>query len=229
MKKKIDGEINENDLLVAKSSRGYCRVICFSPNHSLTIAEMGVDQILKIIDEWIFQYSDLTKKYIYAQLFENKGAVMGCSNPHPHGQVWAGDSIPEEVEAEVNSFNTWKRKKSTCLLCDYVKLELEKGVRIVAQNESFVALIPFWAYWPFEILLFPKQHFHLLSELNQKQKDDLAEILRIVTIKYDNLFETSFPYSMGIHQAPIQEGKDFSSFHFHFHFYPPLLRSSSVK
>lgn len=162
---------------------------------------------------------------------------MGCSNPHPHGQVWAGDEIPEDVSEEIKSFKKWqeegaakgKPKESCCLLCEYVALELEKKTRIVCENESFVVLVPYWAYWPFEVLVLPKRHVSQLGGLEEKEKDALAAILRSIAVKYDNVFETSFPYSMGVHQAPVVEGEDLSFFHMHFHFYPPLLRNATVK
>lgn len=240
-----EGKFDEGGLLRAEGTRGECRVICFSPNHSLTVAEMDTAQIRTIIDEWIIQYAELTAKYKFAQLFENKGAIMGCSNPHPHGQVWACATIPEEVHAEVTQFAQHRAQKNCCLLCDYLAVELKSRERIIFENEGFVALVPFWAYWPFEILILPKQHLSMLSDMitidnnnnssgtpaagMSHQRDQLAEVIKVVNVKYDNLFETSFPFSMGVHQAPVEEGVDHSGFHFHLHYYPPLLRSATVK
>jgi len=167
---------------------------------------------------------------------------MGCSNPHPHGQVWAGDAVPEELAPELKSFGDWKGKQRDaghggrgCLLCDYTHLELEKKVRVVCENEGFVVVVPYWAYWPFEVLVLPKRHASQLSKITEQEKTQLAAILKVITVKYDNLFETSFPYSMGLHQEPASLGPaehpDLAEddFHLHFHFYPPLLRNASVK
>ena len=155
---------------------------------------------------------------------------MGCSNPHPHGQVWAGDTIPEDVCEEMRSFATWEREKGgKCLLCEYLKLEIEKGTRVVCENESFVVVVPYWAYWPFEVLVMPKRHVGRLVELSEVERDDLASILKRITVRYDNVFETSFPYSMGVHQVPVNAGEKAGPYHLHLHFYPPLLRSASVK
>eukprot|EP00128_Syssomonas_multiformis_P017584 Colp12_sorted_trinity150504_noHs@32202 len=222
-------EFNEGDgLLRAASTVGTSRVICFSPNHNLTIARMSEQEIRKVVDEWVRQTEELGN-YNYVQIFENKGAVMGCSNPHPHGQVWAQDTIPEEAQKEVDQFRKWRNEKNCCLLCDYVKLELEKKVRVVCENAHFVVLVPFWAYWPFEVLVLPKAHASKLTDLNDEQKDALAAILRQIAAKYDNLFLASFPYSMGLHQAPRLSNGEQAEFHFHFHFLPPLLRSATVK
>ena len=162
---------------------------------------------------------------------------MGCSNPHPHGQVWAGDTIPEDVCEEMRSFEKWGREKGgQCLLCEYLKVEVEKGTRVVCENESFVVVVPYWAYWPFEVLVMPKRHVGRLVELSEVERDGLASILKRITVKYDNVFETSFPYSMGVHQAPVTVGgggEDVGAgshpYHLHLHFYPPLLRDASIK
>ncbi|KJE96682.1 UDP-glucose-hexose-1-phosphate uridylyltransferase [Capsaspora owczarzaki ATCC 30864] len=223
------GSVSEGDgLLVAQSTRGRCHVMCFSPKHNLTMAQMSTEEITGVVHEWMRQQKELSAEYEYTQLFENKGEVMGCSNPHPHGQVWASDTVPEEVSQEVASFRLHRADKHSCLLCDYLALELSKQERIVLENDSFVVLVPWWAYWPFETLVLPRTHTSSIAQLDEKQQVDLAAILQKLTCKYDNVFECSFPYSMGIHSSPnsmLASGE----YHMHMHFYPPLLRSASVK
>lgn len=224
------GELNDGDLFIAKSERGLCRVICYNPDHSLTMAEMSTDAIQHVIDLWAAQYKELgSLNFInYVQIFENKGAIMGCSNPHPHGQIWANENLPQEPAAEQASQLAYLHEKGHCLLCDYAKLELEKRERIICQNDAFLAVVPFWAIWPFEALVLPKRHVTCLSELTAKEKEALADILKQLTVRYDNLFEVSFPYTMGIHQKPT-DGQAHDEWHLHWHFYPPLLRSATVK
>ncbi|KAI9471364.1 galactose-1-phosphate uridylyltransferase [Zychaea mexicana] len=225
----------QDDLLRAEGVRGECHVICFSPRHDLTMAEMSVSEIALIVDKWTKSYSELAQKdYIkHVQIFENKGAAMGCSNPHPHGQLWATEQIPEEPQVELESLALYKQQhkdesdECSCLLCNYVKRETEAKERIVIENESFVCIVPFWALWPFETLVLPKDHVSSLPKMSAQQKLDLADMLRRVTCRYDNLFECAFPYSMGIHQAPVQGDYDYA--HLHLHFYPPLLRSATVR
>jgi UDPglucose--hexose-1-phosphate uridylyltransferase len=208
--------------------RGECRVICFSPRHDLTLAQMEVPDIQKVVEVWVDQVTDLGRTYRWVQLFENKGAVMGCSNPHPHGQVWAGSALPNEPAAEErNQLDYFKRHESP-LLMDLVAREKSLDRRIVAQNEHWLALVPFWAIWPFELLLLPRRHVLRMPDLSNDERKSLAQILRQLLVRYDNLFETSFPYSMGWHGAPTTEG-DFSHWQLHAHFYPPLLRSATVK
>ncbi|KAJ3020674.1 galactose-1-phosphate uridyl transferase [Thoreauomyces humboldtii] len=221
-----------NDLLKAEGVRGQCRVVCFSPKHNLAMAQMDTSEIRSVVDTWAEQYEELGKlDYInYVQIFENKGAVMGCSNPHPHGQLWALEDVPEEPSKEIRAMNKYHAEKhGRCLLCDYVALEVGDRSRLVCENESFVCVVPFWAVWPYETLILSKQHKASIPELDDKQRTDLADILRRITCRYDNVFECSFPYSMGIHGAP-SDGKDHSiDSHLHLHMYPPLLRSASVK
>jgi UDPglucose--hexose-1-phosphate uridylyltransferase len=164
----------------------------------------------------------------YVQLFENKGAVMGCSNPHPHGQVWASESIPGEPAKELSQQRAYLHEKGSCLLCDYLEIELRAGERIVCMNEHFVALVPFWACWPFEVMVLPRRHAGMLPELAADERRGLADIMQRVTARYDNLFEVAFPYSMGWHQAPT-DGENHDEWHLHAHFFPPLLRSATVK
>jgi len=224
------GEVNESELLIARSERGTCRVICFSPRHDLTLPEMEEADIRKVVDVWVEEYLSLgANPWInYVQIFENKGAMMGCSNPHPHGQIWANETMPVEPSKEQVSLDAYREERGGCLLCDYVALEEKLGERIVCTNEHFVALVPFWANWPFETLLIARRHVPSLAELSDEERDGLANIIRRLTTRYDNLFEVSFPYSMGFHQQPT-DGQDHPEWHLHAHYYPPLLRSATVR
>jgi UDPglucose--hexose-1-phosphate uridylyltransferase len=220
-----------NRLLKIQGVRGQCKVVCFSPNHALSMAEMNSEEIRAVINAWVSEYTSLgAQPHIsHVQIFENKGAVMGCSNPHPHGQIWATEDVPEEPAKELESLGAYKKEHGgACLLCDYATLEVQDRSRIVVENDSFLCVVPFWAVWPFETMILSKAHAASLLDLDDKQKDDLADILSRITVKYDNLFQVSFPYSMGIHQAPTDGSTD-SPAHLHLHFYPPLLRSATVK
>jgi UDPglucose--hexose-1-phosphate uridylyltransferase len=219
-------------LLIAEPERGLCRVVCFSPRHDLTLPKLSQSEVEDIIHTWADQTRELSAlDYIhYVQVFENKGAMMGCSNPHPHSQIWAVDHLPNEPAKELNAQQHYWLEHQRCLLCDYVAKESDAKERIVDQNENFVALVPFWAVWPFEILLIARQHCGALTDLSQDQVASLANMLRRVTAKYDNLFEISFPYSMGFHQCPTNGTvPNPEAWHLHAHFYPPLLRSAAVK
>lgn len=223
-------ELSENDLFIAKSERGICRVICFSPNHSLTLAKMETADIKKVVDVWQEQTADLSgNEFIKSvQIFENRGEMMGCSNPHPHGQIWASESIPNELAKELASFADYKTKHNSCLLCDYVKAEIEKNERVVVENDYFAVIVPFWAVYPFETIVLPKRHFGSFLDISEDEKSGLADALKQITVRYDKLFNVSFPYSMGFHQSPFNV--DFrGDMHFHGHFYPPLLRSATVR
>ncbi len=224
------GAVEKGELLVAQAERGLCRVICFSPRHDLSLAEMSAEAILPVIDVWAAQTAELgALSFVnYVQVFENKGAVMGCSNPHPHGQLWASEHVPGEVAKELGAQRDHLARTGECLLCTYVAQELAAGERIVCANEHFVALVPFWAVWPFEAMVLPRAHAASLPALGTDARRGLADILQRLTARYDNLFETSFPYSMGWHQAPCDE-TDHPEWHLHAHFYPPLLRSATVK
>ncbi len=226
----IEFENNNNSLFQLKPEKGINKVICFSPKHNVTLAEMEVSEIENVIKTWKDEYVNLgSKDYInYVQIFENKGSVMGCSNPHPHGQIWAQSSIPTQVEKTQKSLQTYFEKNKKSLLEDYINQELQLQERIVIENEHFVVLVPFWATWPFETMLVSKRHFGSLIGLTSKESIALAEAIKGITVKYDNLFETSFPYSAGIHQAPTDRISH-PEWHLHMHFYPPLLRSASVK
>ena len=215
-------------LFQAEPVQGECRVICFSPRHDLTLARMSANEIAAVVDVWASQTSELGEKYRWVQVFENKGAIMGCSNPHPHGQVWACSALPSEPAAEERQQRLYLEQQGAPLLIHTLQRELETGSRIVLQNEHWAAWIPFWAVWPFELLLTPRRQVLRLPELTPGERTSLADILRRLLIRYDNLFETSFPYSMGWHGAPTWEG-EFEHWQLHAHFYPPLLRSASVK
>ena len=224
-----EGTIN-NNLIQVRSEKGICKVVCFSPRHDLTIPEMELENIKKIIDVWVKEYINLStnNNINYIQIFENKGAVMGCSNPHPHGQIWASNSIPDEPLKEgINQKEYFKKNKKT-ILEEYLLYELNKKERILIENDYFVALIPFWAIWPFESMIISKRKVQNIIELSKEEKTNFADIYKQLTIMYDNLFETSFPYSAGIHQSPT-DGKNYPEWHLHMHFYPPLLRSAAVK
>ncbi|MBP4137350.1 MULTISPECIES: UDP-glucose--hexose-1-phosphate uridylyltransferase [Flavobacterium] len=214
----------------AKPERGISKVVCFSPRHDLTIPEMSLEGIENIIRTWQKEYNELGAiKYInYVQIFENKGNIMGCSNPHPHGQIWAQSSLPTQIEKTQHCLKSYYDKNKTTLLQDYLRDELKKGDRIVIENDHFVALVPFWAIWPYETMIISKRHVVKITDFTAAEVTAYAIILRQLTIKYDNLFKTSFPYSSGIHQAPT-DGGEHPEWHFHMHFYPPLLRSSTIK
>ncbi len=209
---------------------GVCRVLCFSPRHDLTLALMENEDIRRVVDEWTHQYEDLgSKDFIrYVQIFENRGAMMGCSNPHPHGQIWANSTIPDFPAVEGCRQKAYYESNGTTLLADYLAQELKAGERIVFENDTFVSLVPYWAVWPFETLIAPKEPIRDLTELSAVQRDDLADALRRMGIRFDNLFRTSFPYSMGLHQQPT-DGEYHDYWHFHIHYFPPLLRSATVK
>lgn len=216
------------ELFRVQAVRGECRVICFSPRHDLTLAQMAVPDIRRVVDVWAEQVTDLGRHYRWVQLFENKGAVMGCSNPHPHGQVWAGSALPNEAAAEDRQQHAYQSNHADPLLIEVARREAELGTRVVVQNDHWIVLVPFWAIWPFETLLLPRRHVRRLPDLSEAERNSLADILRRLLVRYDNLFETSFPYSMGWHGAPTGEG-NYDYWQLHAHFYPPLLRSATVK
>lgn len=225
-----EGKVEDGELFQAESESGICKVICFSEDHSLTIPEMEVADIRKVVDVWCEQYEELGQNpnISYVQIFENKGEIMGCSNPHPHGQIWSSHGIPVEPAKESVTQKAWFEKHGNTLLSDYLKAELQKEVRVLDQNDSFAALIPFWAVWPFEAIIISKRPVQHLLQLTDDERTGLADMYRKLTIMYDNLFNVSFAYSAGLHQAPT-DGKDYPEWHLHMHFYPPLLRSASVK
>ena len=225
-----EGQAGDHELLLSQSESGLCRVICFSPRHDLTLPEMKAGDIRKVIDVWADQYEELgaMDDINHVQIFENKGPVMGCSNPHPHGQIWAQRSVPDEPAKELQRMQHHFDKYGRTLLGDYLLVELERKERIVCDNEHFAAVVPFWATWPFEILILCKRRVASLLGMTDEEKSSLAEIVKRVTTRYDNLFSCSFPYSAGMHQAPT-DGVEHDEWDWHMHFYPPLLRSATVK
>ncbi|TKX26578.1 galactose-1-phosphate uridylyltransferase [Elsinoe australis] len=253
-----DGSL-ANRLLVAEGVTGKCYVITFSKSHNLTLADLEPAQIVPVIDTWTSIYASHlspksplakvaaattlapishnadntapTQQLKFMQIFENKGAAMGCSNPHPHGQVWTTTGVPEEPAAEMQNLIKYRREQGGAhMLVDYAKLESEKQERVVFENESFIVVCPWWATWPFEVMIVSKEHRRALVDFSQQEKERLAEAISEVTRRYDNLFETQFPYSMGLHQAPLEGSDDeIEASHFHIHFYPPLLRSATVR
>jgi UDPglucose--hexose-1-phosphate uridylyltransferase len=223
-------DVDDGGLLVARTEKGICRVMCFSPRHDLTIPRMSLSTICEVIGVWTAEFRRLGEiDWVrHVQMFENRGALMGASNPHPHCQIWANASVPDVPAKELASFRAYREGKKSCLLCDYLQLELQSGERLICENDEFAVVIPFWAVWPFETLLMSKRHFASVEELAGREAGSLADILRRITIRYDNLFETSFPYSMGFHQRPT-DGQDYPEWHFHAHYFPPLLRSATVQ
>jgi UDPglucose--hexose-1-phosphate uridylyltransferase len=211
-----------------ESVKGTCRVICYSPRHDLTIPEMDEAGIVNIVETWMDEHAKLSRVYKWVQFFENKGETMGCSNPHPHGQVWALDNLTTVAEKEDFHQREYFAAKKSPLLIDYLGTEIKSEQRVVVENDHWVAMVPFWAVWPFEVILVPKRHIPAISELDAVEKPALAKILKNLTVRYDNLMQTSFPYCMGWHSAPAgEEAREY--WQLHAHFYPPLLRSVKIK
>ncbi|HAM36184.1 MAG TPA: galactose-1-phosphate uridylyltransferase [Elusimicrobia bacterium] len=225
-----DGGCGEGSLLQARGERGLCRVICFSPRHDLTLPELEPADIERVIGLWREEYRALAgRPWIRSILiFENKGETMGCSNPHPHGQIWAQSTPPEEMVKESARQKSHYERTGRTLLADYLAAELEQGKRIVCSNERFVALVPFWAVWPFETMIVSRRSVPSLLDFDPAEDRALADILKRLTARYDNLFCVSFPYSAGMHQSPVNDGGH-PEWHWHMHFYPPLLRSATVR
>lgn len=223
-------QYDQDGLLVAQTDRGVCRVLCFSPRHDLTVPRMSARELRGVVDAWTEQYVSLAQiPWVqHVQIFENRGELMGASNPHPHCQIWANATLPNLPSREDESLRANRAEKHSCLLCDYLQLELQRNERIVCQNEAFTVVVPFWAVWPFETLVLSKRHVSSLDQLNSGERDLLGDMLRRITIRYDNLFETAFPYSMGFHQQPT-DGQPHEAWHLHAHYFPPLLRSAAVR
>lgn len=217
-------------LLKAESEKGICKVICFSPDHSKSLADMDITDIEKVVKTWQKEYTELGENEMinYVQIFENKGAVMGCSNPHPHGQIWSQSTLPTEVNKKNQHQYSYFDRTNSSLLGDYLEQELKLKERIIYENESFVVLVPFWAIWPFETMIVPKTHYTNITEISNQECEKFSDAISKITKAYDHLFDCSFPYSSGIHQAPT-DGNDNKHWHWHMSFYPPLLRSASVK
>lgn len=223
-------ETVDDGLFRAEPETGICRVICFSPRHDLSLARMNPEKVQNVVRLWQDEYRSLGAREDigHVQIFENRGAVMGCSNPHPHGQIWATRSVPPIPAAEARRQADWQAEKGSCLLCDYLERERAHGERIVFENDSFTVLVPFWAVWPYEVMLLPRRHMGSVLELSETEVADLAAALVRLGVRYDNLFQTSFPYSMGLHQQPT-DGSAHPQWHWHMHYYPPLLRSATVR
>lgn len=217
-------------LFQVQEERGLCKVICFSPNHALTMPEMSVDELQKVVKVWKREFEEIGNlPYISnVQIFENKGATMGCSNPHPHGQIWGQSSVPNEIAKRTQTQRAYFEKNGSSLLADYITQELKVNKRIVCENEHFVCLVPFWAIWPYETMIVSKRHFQAITDMTAAEELAFAQILQEITVKYDNLFQCSFPYSAGMQQRPT-DGENHEGWHFHYSFYPPLLRSATVK
>ena len=219
----------DSRLLLARPERGLCRVLCFSPRHDLTLPRMETPEIRQVIELWAEEYAAAAALPWagYAMAFENRGTQMGASNPHPHGQFWATESVPNEPARERLAFDEYRAAHGRCLLCEYLQREAQQAERLVCGNDHFVALVPFWAMWPFETLVVARRHLAAIEALDNVERDALADVLKRLTTRYDNLFETPFPYSMGVHQQPMRDaGHDW---HLHLHFYPPLLRSATIR
>ncbi|NDJ87367.1 MAG: UDP-glucose--hexose-1-phosphate uridylyltransferase [Chloroflexi bacterium] len=220
----------DHPLFQAASERGLCRVICFSPRHDLTLAQMSAAGIGRVVATWIDQTEDIRQRrwMSYIQIFENKGEMMGCSNPHPHGQIWATEHLPREVEKEARTQSDYYREHGHTMLSAVMDHEHAQGSRLVYHNAHWTVLVPFWAVWPFEVLVVSHRPIQWLPDLTSSEREALAVAISGLTIRYDNLFKTSFPYSMGFHQAPVNQGPQ-PHWHLHAHFYPPLLRSATIK
>jgi UDPglucose--hexose-1-phosphate uridylyltransferase len=224
------GDVESDDLFIAKSERGICRVTCFSPRHDLHIGRMRSDEVRSIVDAWALQYRQLAElPYVRAiTIFENRGAAMGASNPHPHGQIWANQSVPNDLEIETRSQTDYLRRRNACLLCTYVANELHEQERLVLSNDAFAVVVPFWASWPFETIVIPRTHRRSLDELDPKERDALAEVMIRLVGAYDRIFNAPFPYSMGFHQRP-GDAQPHDAWHLHAHYFPPLLRSATIR
>ncbi|AJQ96372.1 UDP-glucose--hexose-1-phosphate uridylyltransferase [Gynuella sunshinyii] len=218
----------QDPLFTLQAEQGEARVVCYSPDHSKTLPEMTADEIKVVVDTWIEQYQDLGSRYANVQIFENKGSVMGCSQPHPHGQIWAQKHLPTEIKLEDLHQREYFERYQRPMLLDYVEQEVQKQERVIVANDDWVAVVPYWAMWPFESMILPRFQITQMPQLSLQQRQSLAEIIRLLTIRYDNLFQCSFPYSMGWHGAPFN-GEDNAHWQLHAHFYPPLLRSATVK
>jgi UDPglucose--hexose-1-phosphate uridylyltransferase len=222
--------VDEGGLIVARTEAGRCRVLCFTPRHDLTIPRMSVEEVRRVVEAWAEQYTELgSLPFVrHVQIFENRGALMGASNPHPHCQIWAEAELPNVPASEQHSLREYREREGSCLLCRYLELELARKERIVCANDGFVALVPFWAVWPFETMVLSRRHAASLVDLSDSERFLLADLLRRLTIRYDNLFESPFPYSMGFHQSPT-DGAPHAEWHLHAHYFPPLLRSATVR
>jgi UDPglucose--hexose-1-phosphate uridylyltransferase len=223
-------DVQDKGLILAEGESGICRVMCFSPRHDLTLSSMQLPAIEEVVRTWTSQFVELGQLagISHIQIFENRGEMMGASNPHPHCQIWATSSIPQAPARELSAQQSYFQSRGACLLCDYVKVEESDKSRIVCSNEGFIVLVPFWAVWPFEVLVCSRRHLGMLPELNTGEVSQLSAILKQIVSTYDRVFDVPFPYSMGFHQSPIND-EAHPEWHFHAHFYPPLLRSATVR
>ena len=223
-------DATDSPLLAAEPVQGICKVLCFHPDHSLTLAKMQRPDMRRVIDAWAAETEEISAiDWInHIQIFENRGAMMGASNPHPHCQIWATSHVPDEPALETEAQQAYLAEKGSCLLCSYLAAERTSGDRVIVENGHFTALVPWWAVWPFETMILSRRHLGLFPELTSDERDALADILKRLTTRYDNLFDISFPYTMGFHQSPV-DGTPHPEWHFHAHFYPPLLRSATVR
>jgi UDPglucose--hexose-1-phosphate uridylyltransferase len=223
-------DIDGAGLLIAEGEPGICRVICFSPRHDLTLATMTAQEIEVVVQTWMGQFRELggLNSINHVQIFENRGAMMGASNPHPHCQIWATAFIPDEPAKELAAQKAYLQSHRRCLFCDYVALEQRQHARVVCENEGFIVVVPFWAVWPFEVLVCSRRHMGSMNDFTADDARSLSQILHQVTSTYDKVFGTPFPYSMGFHQSPT-DGSHHAEWHFHAHFYPPLLRSATIR
>jgi UDPglucose--hexose-1-phosphate uridylyltransferase len=223
-------DVQDKGLLVAEGESGICRVMCFSPRHDLTLSSMSLGEIEEVVRTWTAQFSELGSMPAiqHVQIFENRGEMMGASNPHPHCQIWATSSIPQAPARELTSQKSYFQEHDSCLLCDYVKIETAEQARLVCENDGFVAIVPFWAVWPFEVLLCSRRHFASFPDMSACEVTELSAMLKQIVSTYDRVFNVPFPYSMGFHQAPTDNAQH-PEWHFHAHFYPPLLRSATVR
>lgn len=225
-----DAPKSDNPLFQIMGVQGLARVICFSPEHSKTLPELSLTQIRGVVDTWNAQFEELGKTYLWVQAFENKGEMMGCSQPHPHGQIWANSFLPNEIATKEKHLRRYMEEQGSNLLVDYVNAECQDGKRTVVETAHWLAVVPYWAAWPYETMLLPKRHIRRMSELTEQEKDDLALAIKELTTRYDNLFECPFPYSMGWHYAPFfKDDRNIDHWQLHATFYPPLLRSATVR
>src|SRR5947199_2250586 len=223
-------QFDSSGLLVGKAEQGICRVMCFSPRHDLTVPQMSVEELRRVVNAWVEQYCALGQiPWInHVEIFENRGEMMGASNPHPHCQLWANQTIPNYPATEQQAQLEFLKNQENCLLCEYLCLEEEAGKRIVCSNEHFTVVVPFWAVWPFEVLVLARQHVTGMDQLDKDAQRALADILKRITSRYDNIFGVSFPYSMGFHQRPT-DNEEHPEWHLHAHYFPPLLRSATIR